>query len=562
MKCSHAGNLAVPIRSNCKRCLLLALKRAMSQSVLYSGPRGGSSAHVHVRVAAWLCVALSSWPLAVGAQASPREDDADLLGPAPEEPGESESDVTEEAVGVEQANEPVAAAPALPPIALVPPPSAPPSLFLFTLRGTIASTLFLQDVPFGGGNGGAALLGPLNTPIDGWFFGGDIRQTRLSFNLRGPEIFGAVPTAAIEFELAGGNQITTVPGANATVTVRDAMGNVVGTTTVPAFTSSAQGDESLLPRLRTAYVEMNWDAGQNLVRVGQYHNLLLAMVSASGAHPATLGYGAGQLGWRAPGVMYSHKFKLGEDANLDAAVQLNRNSWIDNAPICPATLTPPVTNCLPSGVSLGEASLLPQVEARLLFSGGKEESPFPHYAPTVWQFHIVGHWDQKDLSGVGNVAPPNLRDSMTTYAIEVGGKLKLGPVLIAANGWYGQNAGGVYGHMFQMQFPDKPDVTGFGAWGQAGFSLSRAFSLWAFAGIDRPNRAEAIAAGFARLQNIQLCGMLAYTEGPLVITLEWFNVATTSYIPGAAATATAPATVPQELTFRGNQPSVTLAYNF
>jgi hypothetical protein len=526
-----------------------------------SHPRVGSSVYVHVWVATWLSVALSSWPLAVRAQASPREEDADELGPAPEQPGEAESDVTEEAVGDEQANEPAAAAPAPPSPAIVPPPAAPPSPFQFLLKGTIASTLFLQDVPFGGGNGGAALVGPLKTPIDGYFLGGDIRQTRLSFNVRGPEFVGAVPSAAVEFELAGGNQITTVPGTNATVMVRDTMGNVIGTTTVPSFASSAQGDESLLPRLRTAYVELNWDAGQNLVRVGQYHNLLLAMVSASGGHPATLGYGGGQLGWRAPGVMYSHKFKLGDDANLDAAVQLNRNSWIDNAPTCPTNMAPPVTNCLPFGVSLGEAGL-PQVEARLLFSGGKEESPFPHYAPTVWQFHIVGHWDQKDLSGVGNVAPPNLRDSMTTYAIEVGAKLKFGPLLVAANGWYGQNTGGVYGHMFQMQLPDKPDVTGFGAWAQVGFSLSHEFSLWAFGGIDRPNRAEAIAAGFTRLQNIQLCGMLAYTEGPIVITLEWFNVATTNYVAGTTATATMPATAPQELTFRGNQPSVTLAYMF
>jgi hypothetical protein len=437
----------------------------------------------------------------------------------------------------------------------------PPSPFQFTLKGTIASTLFMQDVPFGTSNGGAALLGPSNFPIDGWFFGGDIRQTRLSFNIRGPEVFGAVPTANVEFEMYGGNQITTVPGANANVVVRDVMGNVIGSSSIPSFTSSAQGDESLLPRLRTAYVELNWDAGKNLLRVGQFHNLLLAMVSASGAHPATLGYGGGQLGWRAPGITYSHKFKLGEDANLDTAVQLNRNSWIDNAPVCTGMMAPPVTNCLPAGVSLGEAGL-PQVEARLLFSGGRAESPYPLYAPTVWQFHIVGHWDQKDLSGIGNVAPPNLRDSLTTYAIEVGGKLKLGPVLLAANGWYGQNTGGVYGHMFQMQLPDKADVTGFGVWGQVGFSLSREFSVWAFAGIDRPNRAEAIAAGFIRLQNIQLAGMLAYTDGPLVLTLEWFHVATTSFIPGLAATATTPATVAQELTYRGNQPSFTLAYMF
>ena len=506
-----------------------------------------------------MCVVLGSSPVAVSAQASSPEDEDEL---GPDEPAAPESDVTEDATDSEQEPEPPAEPAPVPPPP-VPPPPPPISPFQFTLKGTVASTLYMQDVPFGSTNGGAALVGPSNVPIDGWLMGGDIRQTRVSFNVRGPEVLGgAIPTGTLELEMAGGNQVTSVPAANIPVTLRDAMGNVVGTTTIPGVAGSPQGDESLLPRLRTAYVELNWDGGENILRVGQYHNLLLAMVSASGAHPATLGYGGGQLGWRAPGITYSHKFMLGETTSLDVALQLNRNSWIDNLAPCPMGAAPPMTpTCLPYGVSLGEAGL-PQVQARVLFSGGREPSPFPHYAPTVWQFHVVGHWDQKDLSGVGNVAPPTFRDSMTTYAIEAGGKLKLGPVLIAANGWYGQNAGGVYGHLFQMQLPDKPDVTGFGVWGQLGVCLTPEFSLWVFGGIDRPNETEAILAGFTRLQNIQLCGMLAYVEGPLVITLEWFNVATKTYIPAMMATATTPATVAQTPTFRGNQPSVTLAYMF
>lgn len=241
-------------------------------------------------------------------------------------------------------------------------------------------------------------------------------------------------------------------------------------------------------------------------------------------------------------------------------MQLNRNSWQDNVSTCSAGL-PPAVNCLPYGISFGEAGL-PQIQARLLFSGGKEESPFPHYAPTVWQFHVVGHYDQKDLSGVGAVATAPARDTMDTYAVEAGGKLKLGPVLIAANGWYGQNTGSVFGMMFQMQGPDKLDVTGFGVWSQAGVSLTKNFSLWGFFGIDRPNKLEAINAGFGRLQNIQIAGMLAYVDGPLVITLEWFNVATTNYIAATAATPTAPAQPAREEVNRGNQPSATLAYMF
>jgi hypothetical protein len=434
---------------------------------------------------------------------------------------------------------------------------------VFTLKGTVAGTIFMQDVPFSSGNGGGALFGPANLTTDKWFLGGDVRQTRLNFGIRGPEVLGgAVPSAIVEIEMFGGNQINSVPGTNATVTVRDPMGNVVGTGTAPAVTSSAWGDESLLPRLRTAYVELNWGAGTDILRVGQYHNLLLAMISASAAHPATLGYSAGQLGWRSPGITYLHKFKLSDDTNLDVGLQVNRNSWIDNVPTCSPGTSAPTVNCVPGGVSLGEASMVPQVQARLSLSGGKTESPWLTYAPTVWQIYLVAHWDQKDLSGVGNIATLPARDSMTTLIAEAGFKLKLGPVLLASNGWYGKNSGSVYGNVIQMQTPDKPDVNGFGVWGQAGLSFSKLISLWGFVGVDHPDQAQAIAAGLTRLQNMQIGAMLAYTEGPLVIALEYFYAATTNYLPATPMSATSPGTLAQSVTYSGNQPSATVTYSF
>jgi len=433
-----------------------------------------------------------------------------------------------------------------------PPPPVPPSLFQFSFKGTVALTLFGQDTPFVTGNGVGSLAGPAQIFSDSWHVGGDVRQSRFSLSVRGPELLGAVPLAAIELEMAGGNQIYTLPAPPSVVTVRDAMGNTVGMGTVPGFTSSPQGDESLLPRMRTAYVEFNWGAGTNVLRAGQYHNLLLAMVSASGAHPATLGYLAGQLGWRAPGITFSHKFRLTPESTLDAAVQVNRNSWNDNALVCGPGMAPPTMNCLPSGVSLGEAGT-PQVEARVLLSGPLTESMWPHYAPTVWQLHLIGHWDRKDLSGVNGVAPAGLRDSMTTYAIEAGGKYKLGPVQLAVNGWYGQNTGNVYGNNSQIQRPDKPDVQGFGVWSQLGVSFGHGFSAWGFAGIDRPNRDQALLAEFTRLQNLQLAVMLAYVNGPLIATLEWLNITTVRPMAPMSA---------QTVSYSGNQPSFTIAYNF
>jgi hypothetical protein len=83
------------------------------------------------------------------------------------------------------------------------------------------------------------------------------------------------------------------PGALAVVTVKNAMGERVGTGSAPTFTGSAYGDESLLPRIRVAYVELNWGGGTDILRVGQFHNLLLPQIAASANHTGTpLGYGA------------------------------------------------------------------------------------------------------------------------------------------------------------------------------------------------------------------------------------------------------------------------------
>lgn len=439
------------------------------------------------------------------------------------------------------------------------PPVSPASLlgalpFAFSFRGTLAITLYGQSVPSYAGNGLAALTAPAPDFGDPWLFGGDLRQSRFALNVAGPPILGAASLASIEFEMGGGSQIDSIGTRPATAPVVGAMNMPIGAAVIP-FRNTPQGDESILPRLRVAYVELNWDAGTNVLRAGQYHNLLLAMISASGAHPAVLGYGAGQLGWRAPGITYSHRFTLSDTVKLDMAFQLNRNSWIDNAPFCTAG-TPPAVNCLPAGVSLGEAGL-PQVEARFMLLGPLAETPWPHYAPTLWQLYVVGHWDQKDLSGVG-LNTTMLRDTMTTYIVEGGAKIKLGPLLIATNGWVGQNAGQVFGHIFQMQAPDKPDVFGMGIWGQVGLSLSKKWSLWAFAGIDQPDRAQARAADFSALRNVQMDGMLAYVDGPLMATLELYYFATTSVVPANPVTMQPES----EQTLSAYQPSLTFAYAF
>lgn len=503
--------------------------------------------------------------------AQAKDDEDELSDDAPEEGSESAAQPS----GEEPPESPQASVQTAPPLPPPPtPPAAPPSPFTFTLKGSVSSTMYVQDVPFASGNGGSSIFSPVTTITDKWLLGGDIRQSRLTFTMKGPEVLGgATPTGVFEIDLGGGNQVTTVPGATQVVTVRDPTGmNVIGTGTAANVTSSAYGDESLLPRVRVAYVELNWGAGQNILRVGQFHNLLLPMIAASASHTGTpLGYGAGQLGWRSPGITYLHRFQLSEDTGLDVGLQINRNSWIDNFAPCGATGGPPspVPTCLPAGVSLGEASMLPQVEARVLLSGGKAPSPWPLYAPNVWQVYLVGHWDMKDLSGLNAAAAPMMtaagfvtpRDTMTTFAAEGGFKLHLGPVVIAANGYTGQNTGNVYGNILQLQLPNMPDVTGFGGWGQIGVELGTNFSLWAFGGLDKVDRQQAQTAGFTRIQNLQLSGMLAYVEGPLVIGVEYLYISTDNL---QTQMPVAPMTPPlvTVATATGSQMSLTLTYNF
>jgi hypothetical protein len=112
-------------------------------------------------------------------------------------------------------------------------------------------------------------------------------------------------------------------------------------------------------------------------------------------------------------------------------------------------------------------------------------------------------------------------DIVTTAVAEFGFKVHVGPVLVAGNGYTGQNSGNVYGNILQLQLPNMPDVHGLGGWGQLGVELGPQFSVWGFFGIDTVNKMKAQLAGLTRIQNMQLSGMLAYVEGTLILGLEY-----------------------------------------
>lgn len=468
---------------------------------------------------------------------------------------------------------PAAEAAAAKPPAVVAPPA--PSPFQFVVKGLISGSMFMQNLP-SQLSGGMLAFATNKTVVDGWFLGGDVRQTRLTFTIRGPQVLGgATPTGIAEMDLGGYNyQFLAVAGLS---TVVGAPGGPMGTAVpigVPfnVATNEARFDENLVPRMRLAYIELNWNNSQNVLRVGQYHNLLLGMIAGSASHLALpLGYGAGQLGWRAPGITYLHRFPLSMTSGLDVGIQINRNSWRDELPTCGPTQVAPAVNCLPAGVSVGEASMLPQVQARIMAFGGLAEAPLPFYLPVKWLVYLAAHWDRKDMTGAGNATLPATtgvpyRDTMDTAVVQGGFKTQLGPVLMAANGWYGKNAGNVFGHIFQMQNLNGSDVTGFGAWGQVALGITKNVSLWGFGGIDQPDPNQVQRAGttFALLgtttltRNMQFAGQLAYTEGPIQIGLECMYVLTTALV----ATNPLMPTMRTSQTYSVIQPSLTLNYNF
>lgn len=392
------------------------------------------------------------------------------------------------------------------------------SPFTFTLKGFVSGSLFMQDSNMGVTNGGAAAgnaTGQLTIfsaqpqrTTDKIIFGGDVRQTRLNFAVKGPEVLGgATPTGVVEIDFFG----------------------VLG--------PGNYGDENPINRLRLAYVETAW--ANDVLRVGQFHNLIIGFIPASVAHIAfPFGYGSGLIGWRAPGVTYLHRMKSGE-LNMEVGAQINRNSWNDAAG---STFGAQNVN------SLGEAGF-PQLEAKFSISSGKAASPFPLYPVGDWFAFIAAHYDQKDLTGAGVVATPTQKDALTTYAVQGGAKLNMIPNLtLAFNGFFGQNTGNLLGNIVQIG-PTAPatapaeliDVSSYGLWGQAGYAFGN-WSAWGFLGFEHPDwkkAPQAFGAG-ARVRNVNSQLMLAYRDGPWLFGVEWIHSFTTfgTYVAATDSTTT------------------------
>ena len=360
-----------------------------------------------------------------------------------------------------------------------------PPAFVFELHGFVSTTGYFQDANFGLAGGGQSALfitGTTAAPTgkawttDKPVFGFDIRQTRLNFSVRGPAVLGgAVPKAVVEVDFFGSSEVATIGGYS---------------------------DVSLLPRIRTAYVELNWDSGRHIIQIGQQNMLTIGIVPQSLSHiafPAT--YTAGTVGWRQPGFWGWHTF--GSDLKFELAWSVQKSGWANTL----------LTEGLPAGVSSG----LPAFEARGKLMFGK--------ALNLW---LSGHWQTVDRNGPNVIAPQNSYTDLQTIVGTVGINGNLGPVAYAGSAWYGKNAGPLLGHVVQFNPPTyQGNIFGWGAWGQVGMNLTKNLSGWFTYGVDHPSYQDILAAGLTRLRNQNLVVMARYQDGGFAIGAEWLYNRTT-----------------------------------
>ncbi|HEY3171417.1 MAG TPA: OmpA family protein [Thermoanaerobaculia bacterium] len=393
---------------------------------------------------------------------------------------------------------------------------APPAEGL-VIRGFISATMFAQDQNFAFGNGqNTEWPVPPEFTRDRWFYGGDVRNTRLTFAFNGPKVAPASDWrvgALLEADFFGGFNGT-----------------------------GAFSGQQPVPRLRLAYADIG--NGRTTIRIGQFWSPLFGFSSnaatnvlpVSTSHLAfPLGYGSGLPGWRFPGIfLYQGLTPKTAPVNAELQLAVMRGSW---------------DRCF-GGTSNGECSTgvnsninelsagnagFPQVEARLNLSGKVEKGS--------WGVYVVGHWDQKDLSGA-NASIGN--DKLDGKIGEFGARLQIGGFLIHGAAYTSKAAGQQFTAITQFG-----DIKSTGGWAQVGYDFTPNWGVYGFYALDDPKDKDAIRwnGAAARLKNEIATGMLRWKTGPYAIGFEYLNARLKSGSTTKVKT-------------KGNELALSVLYNF
>jgi len=390
---------------------------------------------------------------------------------------------------------PAEAPPAPPP----PPPAAAGPTFLslggdwkLAFHGFAGASFYVQDTPAFVFNGQGPLL-PLSKPGYGFTTGADVRQTRFSLAISGPQVLGATPKALIEMDFFGLNG----PGG--------------------------YGEVSVLPRLRLAYTELNW--GNDVIRVGQDHELIIGLTTESIGHQAyPVTYFNGFIGWREPGIGYFHTIPMGE-SKLELALQVIKSDWENPADFGS-------NNIEDLNVDFGQLSGWPGVEGRLKFS-----------SPSFMAF-VAGHYNHVEGSHADGIAVPPAALPPAQYGGVVSGvvssptrdwdvvagtagfKVSGGGLTLAANAYVGQNLAPFLGEL--LQFSATTNVFEWGGWGELGYEMPflKSLSIWGVGGTSRPKQGDIMSNGGGRLSSTVVGGMIRYQEKGFTFGPEFYHVMT------------------------------------
>ena len=349
-----------------------------------------------------------------------------------------------------------------------------------TIGGFISATLFNDRglfSSFGQGQNAEIAAAPANQPgPNRGIFDGAVRNTRLNFTFNAPAVLGKwAPRATIE---------------------ADFFGAFNG---VPPY-----GDEQPQFRVRHAFVDLS--NGRTTLRIGQYWAPLFGetapFIPVSLAHIAfPVGLGASMIGWRFPGVFLFHDLT---PSTNPLKLQLEVAALKGSGPTAAGNARDSLNN-----IGIGEASGLPQVEARV--------NAARRFAKVSWNGFVTYHIDWKDVNGTG-VPGSNI----TNWGVETGQYIAISSFTLHGSFYYGKGLGSQFGMINQFQ----PQIRGWGAWAQAGYDFTSHWSVWADYGIDQPDyaRFNAETGGtLARQLSHTGSALLRFRAGRYAAGLEYFR---------------------------------------
>ncbi|MEP7187184.1 MAG: hypothetical protein ABI767_15240 [Rhodanobacter sp.] len=367
------------------------------------------------------------------------------------------------------------------------------------LHGFVSATAFNQDRSFTFGNGQNAEF-----PVPGSrgsLSGVDVRNTRFWLDFSGAQFAG---------NWTGGGRIE-----------MDFFGGFNG--------NGAFSQQQPTPRLRQAYMDLGNAGTGTKIRIGQQWDLMFPIDNSpsSLSHIAfPLGYGAGFVGWRFPGVVVMQDLNHGS-----TGVQ-----WRFDAGVFEGNWSGPGNNV--DYLTAGNPGFRPQLEARL------------HVQDKTWLAYVAAKYSQIDLRGVGGTAPTPVKDKFNSIGYEIGGQWKPGPFTFKGLIYSGRALGEIFGGLVQFG-----DIKESGGYVQAGYSFTPNWSINAFYSVSKPDTNDVIAwlgnGAVGRLENHQSALSLQYTSGAYDLGVEWMHDKLDSTSDGVNRVST-----------DGNQVSVSALYHF